>query len=248
MKLLLDIGNSSVKWALQEQEEFTSTGAFSYKKNNFEQDIQENLLFSEKLSGVLVSNVGGNEIFNTLNARVKKQWQQECWQPSVSASFKELKNSYSDTQQMGLDRWLAMIASWEKYQSALCLVGCGTALTIDLINHEGQHLGGYIVPGIELMQTALVNNTEQINAVVKNQASLDYAKDTQSAINNGAFLAAVSMIEHVINKFSNESNCKPKCIISGGMAETIKPLLTHSFQHEPNLVLVGLSILHKAYP
>jgi type III pantothenate kinase len=246
MKLLLDIGNSSVKWALQEQEEFISSGAFRYIKNDFEQNIQENLLLSKKPSDVLVSNVAGNEIFNLLNVRVKKQWQQECWQPSVSASFNKLKNSYSDTRQMGLDRWLAMIASWEQYQSALCLVSCGTALTIDLINLEGQHLGGYIVPGIELMQRALVNNTEQINVDVKHQASLDYAKDTQSAINNGAFLAAVSMIDHTVDKFSKESNCKPTCIISGGMAKLIKPLLNHPFQQEPNLVLAGLSILHKA--
>ncbi len=246
MNLLLDIGNSSVNWVLQEQDEFASGGAFSYEKNNLEQSLQENLLFLEKPSSVLVSNVAGVKVSNSLNSWVKKQWQQELWQPCVSTKFKDLKNSYSDVQQMGLDRWLAMVAGWEEHQTALCLVGCGTALTIDVIDSSGEHLGGYIVPGIELMQRALVSSTEQINVVVNNKASLEYAKDTQAAINNGAFLAAVSMIDHVRDKFANESKCKPKCIISGGMAELIKPFLDYPFEYEPNLVLTGLSMLHKA--
>jgi type III pantothenate kinase len=246
MILLLDIGNSSVNWALQEQDEFTSVGAFSYKKNNFKQDLDTNLSPVKKPSNVLVSNVAGDDVLNLLNDWVKTQWQQECWQPHVSSSFKELKNSYSDVEQMGLDRWLAMIASWEKYQTALCLVGCGTALTIDLIDSGGNHLGGYIVPGIELMQKALVSNTEQINIVVNNQASLDYANDTVSAVNNGAFMATVAMIDRVTDNFFNESKSEAKCIISGGMAELIKPLLNRPFQYEANLVLSGLSILHEA--
>ncbi len=246
MKLLLDIGNSSVNWVLQEKKEFVSSGAFSYQKSNLEQCLQENLSLLSKPSSVLVSNVAGTEIYNSLDNWVKKQWQQELWQPSVSSRFKDLKNSYNDVQQMGLDRWLAMVASWQEYQTALCLVGCGTALTIDVVDSGGKHLGGYIIPGIELMQRTLVNSTEQINVDVNNQVSLEYAKDTRAAINNGAFLAAVSMIDYVLDKFSNELKCKPKCIISGGMAELVKPLLSYPFEYEPNLVLTGLLVLHEA--
>ncbi len=245
MKLLLDIGNSSVNWVVQEQSEFSSGGAFSYNKNYLGQALQDNLDISVNPSVILVSNVAGTEVFNMLRDWIKEKWQLECWQPDVSASYKELKNSYSDIEQMGIDRWLAMVASWEEYHSALCLVGCGTALTIDLINVGGEHLGGYIVPGVELMKRALVRGTEQINVNIKNQLSLDYAKDTQSAINNGAFLAAVSMINQVTNKFSNESESEPKCIISGGMAQLIQPSLSHSFEYKPDLVLTGLSLLYK---
>jgi len=246
MKLLLDIGNSSVNWAMEEQEQFISDGVFSYDKNNFENNLQKNLLLSQKPSNIMVSNVAGSEVFLSLNSWVKKHWHQEIWQPCVTARFKELKNCYSDTQQMGIDRWLAMVAGWDKYQSALCVVACGTALTIDAIDMDGNHLGGYIIPGIELMQRALIINTERINISVQNQAFLDYAKNTQNAVNNGILLATVAMIDRVVNKLSNDSNCNPKCIISGGMAELIKPLLEYSFEHEPNLVLCGLLIVHKA--
>ncbi len=67
MKLLLDIGNSSVNWVLQEQGEFASGGVFSYQKNNLAQDLQENLSLSVKPSDVLVSNVAGVEVFDSLN-------------------------------------------------------------------------------------------------------------------------------------------------------------------------------------
>lgn len=246
MKLLLDIGNSSVNWAIQDHDDFIRSGAFSYKKDHFVDDLQENIFLSETPSDVLVSNVAGEKVFNLLHSWVEKKWRRELWEASVTSNYKDLKNSYIDTQQMGVDRWLAMVACWEKYHTALCLVGCGTALTIDLINIEGQHLGGYIIPGIDLMQKALVSKTEQINVKISNQASLDYAKDTQTAINNGAFIATVSMIDSVTNKFLKELQSEPKCIISGGMGELTKPLLNSSFEYEPNLVLSGLSIIYKS--
>ena len=246
MKLLLDIGNSSVNWVTEEQNQFISNGVFPYNKNNFVNRLRENLLLSQKPTNVLVSNVAGSEVYLSLSDWVEKQWKQEIWQPYVTAEFNQLKNSYSDTRQMGIDRWLAMVASWEKYKSALCVVGCGTALTIDLIDSIGNHLGGYIIPGIHLLQQALIINTERINISVQKCASLDYANDTQAAVNNGAFLATVAMIDRAVNQLSIASNSPPKCIISGGMAESIKPLLEHPFEHDPNLVLAGLLIVHRS--
>jgi type III pantothenate kinase len=190
--------------------------------------------------------VAGNKVFGSLEAWVKQQWQLECWQPSVSERFNQLKNSYINTQEMGIDRWLAMVAAWEKYQTALCIVGCGTAVTIDSIDSLGNHLGGYIIPGIELMQQALITKTECINVSTDKHASIDYAQSTQAAINNGAFFAATAMIDRAVKHLSVESGAFPKCVIFGGMAEAINPLLQEQFEHEPNLVLGGLFIAHKA--
>lgn len=245
MPLLLDIGNSAVKWAVCQRDVFDSTGLFNYSAETIEQDIEKHLSILEKPDSIFVSNVAGNEVFKSLNAWVMEQWQQECRQPSVTKEYKGLKNSYPDTKQMGLDRWLSMIASWETYQSALCLVSCGTAMTIDLIGKDGNHNGGYIIPGIELMQKALINNTVQINSEIKKNPSIDCARDTQTAINNGAFIATVSAINEVIDRFRTESNVDITCIITGGMASSIQPLLKHSFYYEPNLVLKGLSLFYR---
>ncbi len=246
MKLLLDIGNSTVHWAMAQNNQFANVGTFAYKKNNLQNRLQKNLSSLQKPSHVLVANVGGHDVLDCLDDWVKKTWQRPLWQPCVSANFNALKNSYDDTQQMGIDRWLAMIAAWEKHQSALCLVGCGTALTIDVVDAEGKHLGGYIAPGIELMQQALINKAEHINVAVDKKSSLQYAQNTQAAINNGAFLATVAMIDRVVSDFSNALNSHPECIISGGMATLINPLLQTKFAYEPDLVLSGLLILYRA--
>ncbi len=245
MKLLLDIGNSSVNWAMEENLRFVDEGAFSYQKESIEHGIQENFLSLQKPSEVLIANVAGQEVYDCLDKWVCKHWQRQLWQPRVSVQLNGLKNSYSDTQQLGLDRWLAMLAAWDKYQSALCIVDCGSALTIDSIDQDGNHMGGYIIPGIELMQQALIMNTARIKVSINKLASLEYAKNTQAAINNGAFLAAVSMIDRVVNNMSNELQTAPECIISGGMAELINPLLKEPFKYEPNLVLKGLLIAQK---
>ncbi|MAJ91047.1 MAG: hypothetical protein CMF40_02540 [Legionellales bacterium] len=244
MKLLLDIGNSSVNWASEKKSKFLSQGSFIYDKENVEGSLKNNLSLTKETSKILLSNVAGLEVYNSLNCWIKKHGDIELWQSSVDEKFKGLSTSYTESKQIGIDRWLAMVASWDKYHSSLCVVNCGTALTIDLVDIHGHHLGGYIMPGAELMHKALMRNTDKINVSMTNIASLDYASNTQAAVNNGVFLALVSAIERIVNKFSVESGVMPKCIISGGNAELIEPLLEYQFEFEPNLVLRGLLIAH----
>ena len=244
MKLLLDIGNSSVNWASEKESRFLSQGSFMYNKNNFENSLQKNISITKSTSKILVSNVAGLNIFNSLNSWAEKNGPLELWQSCIEKKFKGLKTSYTKTEQMGVDRWLSMVACWERYQSSLCVVSCGTALTIDSIDHEGNHLGGYILPGIELMQKSLIKNTENINFIIDCDPSIDYASDTKSAVNNGAFLSLISSIDRVVNKFKLELGGAPKCVIYGGNAQLIKPLLEQKFKYEPNLVLHGLLITH----
>ena len=244
MKLLLDIGNSSVNWASEKESIFLSHGSFVYDKNNFENSLQENISLTKNTSKVLVSNVAGLDIFNSLTSWAEKHGSLELWQSCIEKEFKGLKTSYIKTEQMGIDRWLSMVACWEKYKSSLCIVSCGTALTIDSIDHEGNHLGGYILPGIDLMQQSLIKNTENINFNVNHYPSIDYASDTKTAVNNGAFLSLVSSIDHVVNKLKLELGDAPKCVIYGGNAPLVKPLLEQKFEYEPNLVLHGLLITH----
>lgn len=246
MKLLLDIGNSSVNWAIAKNDRFIASGAFNHTQHGFEEGLRDNLLSLEKPTELLVANVAGKELYDVLTLWARKQWQLECWQANVKSDFNGLTNSYDDTKQMGIDRWLAMIAAWDAYQSALLIIGCGTALTIDAIDADGHHLGGYIVPGIDLMQASLIERTGQINIEPAQDASLNYAKDTQAAINNGAFLATVAIIEKAMANFSDQLKSRPLCIISGGMAELINPLLEEPFIHKTNLVLSGLLIANKA--
>ena len=246
MKLLFDIGNSTVDWAIEDGKKFIQSGKFRYGTGRFIEQLEQNIEITTVPSAVLVSNVAGEELVNTLSDWVDRKWQLKIWQAEVTKSFSELKNSYQDIRQMGIDRWLAMIAAWTKFKSAICVVGCGTALTIDLIDKSGGHLGGYIIPGVEVMQQALITKTDKIKVTPMSDVSIAYANNTQAAINNGSCLAAVAMIDYCVEKLRNDLNIEPRCIITGGMAKQIKTYLQSSFDYEQNLVLQGLSIMHKA--
>ena len=246
MKLLFDIGNSTVDWAIEDEKKFIQSGKFRYKTECFVEQLEQNIEITAAPSAVLISNVAGDDLVNILGNWVDKRWQLKIWLAAVTKSFGELENSYHDVRQMGVDRWLSMIAAWTKYKNALCVVGCGTALTIDLIDKSGRHLGGYIVPGIEMMQQALIANTDKIKVTPMSDISVAYENNTQAAINNGSCLATVAMIDHCVEMLRNELNIEPRCIITGGMAKQIKTYLRSSFDYEQDLVLQGLSIMHKA--
>ena len=83
MRLLLDIGNSSVNWASEKESIFLSHGSFIYDKNNFENSLQENISLTKNTSKVLVSNVAGLGIFNSLNSWAEKQGSLELWQSCI---------------------------------------------------------------------------------------------------------------------------------------------------------------------
>ena len=137
MKLLFDIGNSTVNWVIEENGQFVTTDSFLYDKNNFKSSLDENLLLSEQPENILLANVAGSEIEYHLNNWLKARWSGEIWQPVVTSKYKQLINSYYEPRQMGIDRWLAIVAAWEQYHSALCVVNCGTAMTIDNIDSSG---------------------------------------------------------------------------------------------------------------
>ena len=83
MKLLLDIGNSSVNWASEKESNFLSQGSFIYDKKNIEDSLENNLLLTEKTSKILLSNVAGKDIYNSLNCWIKKHGNIELWESSI---------------------------------------------------------------------------------------------------------------------------------------------------------------------
>jgi type III pantothenate kinase len=76
-----------------------------------------------------------------------------------------VRNGYSNAAQLGSDRWAALIAAWHLVQGKCLVVNCGTAITIDALSGQGEFLGGLILPGVELMQRSLAGATDQLKSV-----------------------------------------------------------------------------------
>lgn len=157
-----------------------------------------------------------------------------------------LKNGYYEPEKLGVDRWLAMLGLWKKIGRALCVVDAGTALTIDLVNSEGNHLGGFIVPGVRTMASSLNMATAQIDCSLTAEvdAGLLPGRNTAEAVQRGVILALVGAIDFAIQNITNQERVGDfDCFIGGGDAELLQPFLGSRWQIEPSLVLSGL----KAY-
>jgi len=160
-----------------------------------------------------------------------------------------LRNGYSNPAQLGVDRWLAMRAAWRADAQAVCVVDAGTALTIDAVAADGQHLGGLILPGTELMRAALVRETADLARRSVDSppasgpvASLDapWARDTRGGIAGGAALAHAALVRHCAAALQALGS-PVRIVATGGSAEALLAVLGCAAEHRPLLVLEGLA-------
>lgn len=250
MKLLFDIGNTTINWAVAEAGQFSRRGKNSHGELSRPARIRQCLGLEDmpRPSHVLVSSVAATRALTPFRDLARDYAPCVFWRARASRAHGQLKNAYHAPERMGSDRWLALIAAWTSYRAPLCLVICGTALTIDLIDRDGRHLGGYIAPGVAMMQQALIQNTAGVKAKVDHALWLEPAADTQRAITAGACLASVALIDRVVAEFSHNLAMAPHCLISGGAAGLLRPALRQRFIEQADIVLRGLLLMHEAGP
>ena len=139
----------------------------------------------------------------------------------VSQDAGAITCAYDDPQTLGVDRWLAMLAAYSQFNEALLVVDAGSAITMDLLGPEGQHLGGYIAPGLRLMHDALWRDTSDIGLVANNfqELLLLLCENTQQAVNRGCLLMAVATIEKLASQYP------VRIVVTGGDAKCLEQAL-----------------------
>src|SRR3569832_603245 len=155
------------------------------------------------------------------------------------------------------------LTEWQQYDAArgkndslrltteiiTCIVDAGTAITLDDLSTDGHHLGGLIMPGIELMRRSLLERSEGIRAATASPERGDItllARDTQSGVDGGTLYAAVAAIDRVMQDVGTELGETLTRVITGGDAERLLTLLHGQYHHVPDLVLHGLAIIAEA--
>lgn len=191
---------------------------------------------------VYIANVGGTGIGTGLATAVGRKWNITPVFVVVEPEFAGVTHAYRDISQLGVDRWLAIIAAWTRYQSPVCVVSCGTAVTVDAISASGAHQGGLIIPGVNMMQTTLIRETSDIQAEPGVDFSKAFGRSTAECINSGAVRAVVSLVNEVAVEMADQYGEQLSCIISGGYARQINALLAVKFDYDPHLVLRGLAM------
>lgn len=243
MNLLVDIGNSRIKWAHRNARGFGRLHAVRYAKDNVSACLNAEWHKLKKPEQILVANVAGKEVANQLTRWTMARWDIKPRFATVSAVSGQVRNAYAEPGRLGVDRWLALLAAWRKYGTAACIVDCGTAATIDGLDGTGRHLGGLILPGVPMMRQALYQNAFGISAPGTGRVTRGLAKNTSQAVITGCTLAIVALIDRIVHTLRKERTGRFTSIITGGAAKEIKPLLASRFIHDPLLVLEGLAVM-----
>lgn len=243
MKLLADIGNSRVKWAWADNSTLRSHGAFSYTPGAFSELLERNWQALERPGQVCVASVANAGVTARFCEYVRSTWNLDVQQAVTERERAGLRNAYDKVEAMGVDRWLVMLAAWSRYKKPLCIIDCGTAITVDVILADGQHGGGFILPGLFLATSALARDTHGIRRYQEQGLQLEFGHSTAACIGNGFAFALVGLLERCFEKIRKEQGVELLSVITGGDAEQVLPLLPGHPVHAPHLVLQGLILI-----
>ncbi|MDJ0794922.1 MAG: type III pantothenate kinase [Woeseiaceae bacterium] len=243
--LLMDVGNSRIKWGVLDEGQIRRTGHIS------QQRIRENGLqvlttkIPRRVDEVFVSNVAGTSFATRLSGVVGMHCECDVKFARSERSGWGLTSGYTQPRRMGVDRWVAMVGAWAEVQSACLVVDAGTALTIDAIDADGKHLGGQIVAGVATMANALAAATSDIPSVkpAPGREASDlgmFARNTAAAVREGAHGAVAGAIDRAIRALQSNAY-EPAVFLTGGDASRILNALCDTPVHRPHLVLQGLA-------
>lgn len=241
MNLLVDIGNTRIKWGVDNNGVIKTGQPIEYKQTDFSSEIYQHWLKLEPSQRLAISFVSADTVSLQIIAIAKKLWPKISVQiaKSLATGF-SVKNAYQQADKLGVDRWLGIIALHHYYPGYGCMVDCGTAITVDCLDKKGQHLGGLISPGLQLMKKSLFEGTEDLS-FINQHYSIGLSNFTESAIYSGALYSACGLIEKAVNDLCN---CQT-LVMTGGDAELLAPHLSVDLIIDPELVLKGLSLFSK---
>jgi type III pantothenate kinase len=241
--LVLDIGNTRLKWAGFAHGVIVSRGAIFLAE--LEHFVERSGLDRNPPTRVVGSHVA--------NAASKERVERQCaalnvplsWVAST-ATASGVSNSYDDPTRLGTDRWAAIVAAWTR-GLAPCIVACaGTALTVDQLDERGIFLGGAIVAGYHAMLGGLAGNTAALSVDAGEWTA--QPTNTRDALATGAIDAMVGAIEHGQARLTQRLRERgvtqvPRIILTGGSAYRLLAHLPAGNVVIDSLVLEGVYLL-----
>ncbi|WP_434777024.1 type III pantothenate kinase [Neisseria sp. Ec49-e6-T10] len=236
MILLLDAGNSHLKWAQLSEGTLTpfDFGVCAYTHLDTFQTLLKSLPNIKSIIGVAVCGTEKQTQIDDCSL------QPITWQKSQKSAL-GITNHYEREEEHGPDRWFNVLgARLFCPDQPLIVVSSGTAITVDAITDDQQYLGGSILPGIHLMHQSLTHNTAHLNKALGQHQ--DFARNTADAIVTGIIDAACGAIDK--QKLRLQQFCQSnqvKTILTGGNATILHPFLDKDTQTVDNLVLFGLA-------
>lgn len=232
MIVAIDAGNSRIKWGLHDGAGWLARGVFATADAAWLSEAADEWPAAAR---IVVCNVAGTEVARHLSATLGVR-HRDIHHFASSAECCGVTNAYENPQQLGADRWAALIGARAAHAGPCLVVCAGTATTIDVLSADGQFRGGVILPGYDLMRGALAGNTAQLPFA--DGEYRDPPRNTMDAIVSGCLHAQLGAIERMYAAIVEAPDAC--CLLTGGAAARLLPHLGIPARVEENLILDGL--------
>lgn len=241
MRLLLDLGNTRIKWLLLDDQDQPVTDGAAAWSEQLDDDLGRPWLALPLPTRIWAASVVDGEREARLEHltrecfRLKPDWLRT---PAAACG---ITNGYSQPGRLGIDRFLAMIAARADYPGPTVIASIGTALALDAIDVDGRHLGGLIAPGPRLMQQSVLGATVQVR--LQQQGHLvPVATNTEDGLMSGAWQACIALIERFHGQIERQLGTSVQLRLAGGDAAPLPAWLSLPSVLRVDSVLQGLAI------
>lgn len=251
MIILLDAGNSRFKWARLRGHALSQPSSREYGMEDRAHAVLAALETSIRPRRIIVASVLGDDFKESLMrmADARCGLQPEFVTPTPSAYG--IRVAYDHPKDLGADRFAALVAARQRFRQACLIVDCGTAVTVDAVTADGQHLGGLILPGLDLLRRSLIEHTARINVRLDSDYGPLFGRSTSEGVRGGTLRALVGAIDRIVHDMTTymHEHCGAapvEYVMTGGAGPHVLPHLAADYHLEPWLVLQGLAIIAEA--
>jgi type III pantothenate kinase len=242
--LLVDIGNSRIKWARLVNGRLRQRHAAAHA--GWRAPDYARLFRGARVEQAWVASVAGPAAGRALAAAARRAGARAHF-VVVPRRAGGVRVGYVEPWRLGVDRFVAAVGAHQLFRRVpLCVVGVGTAMTIDLIDGRGRHRGGVITPGPTLMVDTLLSETSGIRRRARGGGAVGrglFGRSTRAAVVQGSRYAAAALIDRAVEEAARAVGRNPLVVITGGGAEVVRPLIHSAGVGVPDLVLRGLAVL-----
>lgn len=240
MNFLIDLGNSRLKWAQYATGLWRTDAASLDSEKNIESLLDKAWGKIAKPQRVIVCSVSSPERLNALEQWTRTRWSVTAHVARPQAQQLGVKNLYRRPEQLGADRWAALIGARGLTDSAACVVDAGTAVTVEALSATGEFLGGAIFPGLRLLRDSLARGTEAIPAVTGNATDC-LGRSTEDGVAAGTLFGLAGAVERLVDEYRRSLGGSMEIFLTGGDAPALAAHMRLKMTPVPDLVLKGLA-------
>jgi type III pantothenate kinase len=196
----------------------------------------------QDVTAVRIASVAAHNIADAIKRDLEQRSTIKVILVTSIAQCAGVTSSYAEPHRLGVDRWLAMLAAYNRWRSPCIVVDAGSALTFDVVDAAGAHQGGWIVPGLGLLRSALIAGTAGVRFEEDTPGSLSLGRSTAAAVHNGTLSMTVAWLNASLAA-QLEKYKDARIVLCGGDADRVRSYLSFDALDWPDIVLDGLALI-----